>query len=160
MAPRRRRIGATTSDDTGSQIPQPPCYRRPGSGRATVTFSGSTKPVWASADPLPVPSCGVAFRPERCRRTTCALQQCQQPAGLSTIQKRPRSFDEKLYTSLEFSNDVVAAAQRRDFFFFAWSLAYFSSSENVRVSKKENRKRSQAKAFALFSFLYLTKSKI
>ena len=29
----------------------------------------------ASADPLPVPSCGVAFRPERCRRITCALQQ-------------------------------------------------------------------------------------
>ena len=38
----------------------------------------------ASADPLPVPSCGVAFRPERCRRiTSCALhlQQCQQDSG-------------------------------------------------------------------------------
>ena len=73
----RRRDGGESERrrHTGSQIPQPPCYRRPGSGRATVTFSGSTNPVWASADPLPVPSCGVAFRPERCRRITCALQQ-------------------------------------------------------------------------------------
>ena len=140
----RRRDGGESERrrHTGSQIPQPPCYRRPGSGRATVTFSGSTKPVWASADPLPVPSCGVAFRPERCRRITCALQQCQQPAGLSTIQKRPRSFDEKLYTSLEFSNDVVAAAQRRDFFLLGVSHTSLLLKMFVfRTRKTENVRR-------------------
>ena len=73
----RRRDGGESErrQHTGSQIPQPPCYWGTGSGRATVTISGSTKAVWASADPLLVPSCGVAFRPERFRRITCALQQ-------------------------------------------------------------------------------------